>query len=73
MSCRELLDLNPDNYTYHHNLRQALGLEQSSPGQWSERQQAELEALYDELTQKYPKSTTPSRMRLDFLVSLLRI
>ena len=67
--CRELLDLNPDNYQYHTNLRRALGVEHSPSGKLSDKQQSELEALYTELVEKYAKSTTPSRMRLDFLVS----
>ena len=65
---RQLLTVNPDNHTYHTGLREVLGLLPSSSGDWSDRQQAELEALYEGLVQDFPKNLTPPRMQLDFLV-----
>lgn len=66
--CRQLLAINPDNHAYHDSLRQVLGLLPTGSGELSERQQKELEALYEGLVQDFPKSTTPPRMQLDFLV-----
>ena len=69
VSHRELLAINPDNYKYHSSLQQVLGLEPLSSGEWSDRQRKELMALYGSLAESYPKSTTPPRIQLDFLVS----
>ena len=65
---RQLLAINPDNHRYHTALREVLGLLPSSSGDLSERQQSELEALYEGLVQDFPKNLTPPRMQLDFLV-----
>ena len=76
--CRQLLDLNPDNYRYHDGLREALGLavpqalnSQSQAETWSDEQRHLLQELYAELAEKYPRSNSPRRIPLDFLVPSL--
>ena len=68
--CRQLLDLNPDNYRYHDGLREALGLAQSHPETWSDGQRQRLQELYTELAEKYPRSNSPHRIPLEFLVTI---
>lgn len=60
---------------YHDSLRQSLGLPPTRRGEVAQALSPEilerLKALYSELEAKYPHSTTPRRIPLDFLVRSL--
>jgi tetratricopeptide (TPR) repeat protein len=52
---RQLLDVNPDNYSYYEGLQKCLGL--SPHGKYYSPEQVEkLVQIYDDLCQKYPRS-----------------
>ncbi|CAM6079648.1 unnamed protein product [Sphagnum tenellum] len=63
---RQLLDVNPDNYSYYEGLQKCLGL--SPHGKYYSPEQVEkLVQIYDDLCQKYPRSAASKRIPLDFL------
>ncbi|KAK3248425.1 N-alpha-acetyltransferase 16, NatA auxiliary subunit [Cymbomonas tetramitiformis] len=62
---RELLEMNPDNYNYHTGLQSSLGTDPGS--EITPDQRATLQAAYEDLFEKYPKSTGVKRIPLNFL------
>lgn len=63
-----MLQFNPDNYQYHHGLRQALNLLPDASGSLSDSQRQQLTELYDGLQAQYSRSSAARRIPLDFKV-----
>lgn len=66
-----MLQFNPDNYKYHHGLRQALNLTPDANGKLTDGQREQLTQLYDGLQKQYSRSSAARRIPLDFKVSRL--
>ncbi len=67
-TCRQLLNWTPDNQQYHQGLQQALDLVPAASQPLSSGQYTELQSLYAELQQLFPRSNAVRRIPLDFLV-----
>ncbi|EFJ36800.1 hypothetical protein SELMODRAFT_164833 [Selaginella moellendorffii] len=62
---RNLIEICPDNTTYHESLQKCIGISQHDAR--TEEDTAKLVLLYDDLRTKHPDSAVAKRMPLDFL------